>query len=140
MNKLTVLLIEDDEIEQMKFQRIVQKQEISHHICIANQGEQALEMLLEEQLLPDIILLDLHMPKINGIDFLQKIRTVDHLAYIPIIVLTTSANPSDIQECYKQGASGYIIKPLEHEHYRQKINALIAYWQENEIVKGHYQN
>lgn len=135
MNPLTILLIEDDKIEVMKLNRVVNSLPAKHTIIEANNGEDALKILEKKDNLPDIILLDLNMPKINGIEFLKMVKNDDRLTYIPTIVLTTSNNQRDLLECYKAGIAGYVLKPLKYEHYVDKIEKLIAYWSVNELIK-----
>lgn len=135
-NPLRVLLIEDDMIETMKFKRTVSKLPVQHTIVEAKNGEEALEVLEQKDRLPDIILLDLNMPKINGIEFLSILKNNDTLRYIPTIVLTTSSNQKDLLECYKIGIAGYVMKPLKYEDYVEKITRVLAYWSCNELIKG----
>jgi len=135
-NLLDVLLIEDDTIEIMKLNRTISTLNVKHKITEANNGEQALSILKDKSTLPDIILLDLNMPKINGIDFLKILKNDIHLKYIPTIVLTTSNNRNDLLECYKIGIAGYILKPLKYDDYVSKIEKLLAYWSINELIKA----
>lgn len=136
MNSLNILLIEDDMIEVMKLNRVTQSLKLKHTIIEANNGEEALKFLEKKDTLPDIILLDLNMPKINGVEFLKILKADDRLQYIPTIVLTTSNNQRDLVECYKAGIAGYVLKPLKYEHYVAKIEKLLAYWSMNELIKG----
>ena len=133
--KLNILLIEDDMIEIMKFNRTVSSLNLNHNIVEANNGEDALKILEKKDELPDIILLDLNMPKINGIEFLGILKKDDVLKYIPTIILTTSSNQKDLLECYKIGIAGYVLKPLKYENYVSKIEKLLAYWSINELKK-----
>jgi CheY-like chemotaxis protein len=133
---LNVLLIEDDTIEIMKLNRTISTLHLKHKIIKANNGEEALSILKEKNTLPDIILLDLNMPKINGIEFLKIIKSDPHLKYIPTIVLTTSNNKRDLLECYKIGIAGYILKPLKYDNYVSKIEKLLAYWSINELIRA----
>lgn len=135
-NSLKVLLIEDDMIETMKLNRTVAKLQLSHNIIEAKNGEEALQILEQKDRLPDIILLDLNMPKINGIEFLSILKNNDTLRYIPTIVLTTSSNQRDLLECYKIGIAGYVIKPLKYEDYITKIQRVLEYWSVNELIKA----
>lgn len=135
-NLLNVLLIEDDTIEVMKLNRTITTLDSKHTIVEARDGEQALDILKGKSLLPDIILLDLNMPKINGIEFLKIVKSDPHLKYIPTIVLTTSNNERDLLECYKIGIAGYILKPLKYEDYVSKVEKLLAYWSINELIKA----
>ena len=134
MNSLNILLIEDDMIEVMKLNRATSSLQLNHKITEANNGEVALEMLEDKDNLPDIILLDLNMPKINGIEFLKILKADEHLKYIPTIILTTSNNKRDLLECYKIGIAGYVLKPLKYEDYVSKIEKLLSYWSVNELI------
>ncbi|WP_405297023.1 response regulator [Algibacter sp. Ld11] len=133
MKTLNILLIEDDMIEVMKFQRTIASLKLDHKIIEANNGEEALKKLEKKDELPDIILLDLNMPKINGIEFLNILKSDDVLKYIPTIILTTSQNQKDLLECYKIGIAGYVLKPLKYEDYVSKMEKLLAYWSINEL-------
>ncbi|WP_179021743.1 response regulator [Winogradskyella forsetii] len=134
MNTLNILLIEDDMIEVMKLNRAKSSLQLNHNITETNNGEDALKLLEQKDKLPDIILLDLNMPKINGIEFLKILKADDRLKYIPTIILTTSNNQRDLLECYKVGIAGYILKPLKYEDYVSKIEKLLAYWSINELI------
>lgn len=133
MNTLNILLIEDDMIEVMKLNRTISSLKLKHKIVEANNGEEALKILEKKEELPDIILLDLNMPKINGIEFLSILKKDAVLKYIPTIILTTSNNQKDLLECYKIGIAGYVLKPLKYEDYVFKIERLLAYWSINEL-------
>lgn len=132
-NALKVLLIEDNMIEIMKMNRTVSLMETKHEITEAKNAEEALTILETKTNLPDIILLDLNMPKINGIEFLSIIKNDPELRHIPTIILTTSDNRKDILECYRIGISGYILKPLKYEEYVSKIETTLSYWSINEL-------
>lgn len=131
---LKILFIEDDTIESMKFNRVLKTLEFVHQIKEAKNGEEALEVLKEKHNLPDIIILDLNMPKLNGIEFLTILKKDAVLKYIPAIILTTSNNYKDVKQCYKIGIAGYILKPLKYEDYVYKIQKLIEYWSCNELI------
>jgi CheY-like chemotaxis protein len=131
---LNILLIEDDAIEVMKFNRVLSTLNVKHKIVEANNGEEALTILKVKEVIQDIIVLDLNMPKINGIEFLKILKEDDYLKYIPSVILTTSNNRKDILECYKIGIAGYILKPLKYEDYVDKIKRLIEYWSGNELI------
>lgn len=133
---MTILFIEDDMIESMKFQRTLSKIESKHHILEAKNGEQALEVLHSSETLPDIILLDLNMPRMSGIEFLEIVKAHEAFKYLPTIILTTSENRADLLSCYQIGIAGYIIKPLKYEAYEEKIKSVLRYWETNELVKA----
>ncbi|WP_421807624.1 response regulator [Flagellimonas sp.] len=131
-----ILFIEDDAIETMKFQRTMSKLESKHTLIEAKNGEEALEYLESGKSLPDIILLDLNMPRMNGIEFLGILKQHDKIKFLPTIILTTSENRDDLLECYKIGIAGYIIKPLKYEDYETKLKTVLEYWDINELVKA----
>lgn len=135
MKKLKILLIEDDTIEVMKLKRAISGLDLEITLIEAKNGEKALQLLEDHQNLPDILFLDLNMPKINGIEFLKIIKSNEVLRYLPTVILTTSSNRKDVLECYKVGVAGYIIKPLKYDHYVEKIHKTLLYWSENELIK-----
>lgn len=133
---MDILLIEDDIIEVMKLERTLSKVEVKHTIIKAVNGEEALKILRSGHKLPDIILLDLNMPRMSGIEFLEIVKDDIVLQYLPTIILTTSENRADLLRCYQLGIAGYVIKPLKYEDYESKIKKLLAYWSINQLVKG----
>ena len=132
---LKILLVEDNLIEIMKMKRTISLLKLQHTLQEAKNGEDALKILEDKANIPDIILLDLNMPKISGIEFLKIIKTDDDLKHIPTIILTTSSNQTDLLECYRTGMSGYVLKPLKYEEYVKKIESVLAYWSVNELIK-----
>lgn len=135
-NNLSILLIDDDMVEIMKVNRTIKSLGLSHKIIEAHNGEEALEILSKKDRLPDLILLDLNMPKLNGIEFLTILKEDDILQYIPTVILTTSMNYKDVMACYKIGIAGYILKPLKYEMYMQKLKSVLEYWSMNELIKA----
>lgn len=133
---MKILFIEDDQIETMKMHRTIAKLETKHDIIEAKNGEEAFETLKNSAKLPDIILLDLNMPRMSGIEFLTILKNDENFKYLPTIILTTSQNRADLLECYKIGISGYIVKPLKYGDYEEKIKKVLNYWQVNELVKA----
>lgn len=134
--KLRVLLIEDDAIEVMKLKRAITKLEFEHELIEAKNGEEALSILKDDHIIPDVIFLDLNMPKINGLEFLKILKDDEVLKYIPTVILTTSNNRRDVLACYSIGVAGYIIKPLKYEDYVNKIKVTLDYWSMNELIKA----
>lgn len=132
--KLEILFIEDDIIEGMKFNRVLNGLEFNYKVIEATNGEEALKVLSQKKTLPNLILLDLNMPKLNGIEFLRILKGDNVLKQIPTIVFTTSNNRKDILECYKIGIAGYIIKPLKYEDYKEIVKKTLDYWSVNELV------
>lgn len=134
VSTLNILLLEDDSIEIMKFNRVINSLNLSHKVFEANNGLEALDILKTKEVIPDIIILDLNMPKLNGLEFLKILKANENLRYIPSIILSTSSNHKDLLECFKAGIAGYIVKPLKYEEYVDKIKKLLDYWSINEII------
>lgn len=133
---MDILFIDDDAIETMKLERTISNLGLPHKLTQARNGEEALQELRSGKPLPDLILLDLNMPKMNGIEFLKILRDDEHLQYLPTVILTTSSNRKDLLECYRAGVSGYVLKPLKFEAYESRLKTVLEYWNLNELVKG----
>lgn len=128
-------MIEDNIIEVMKMDRTISLLNVNHRITKAKTADEAFEILKQKERFPDIILLDLNMPKMSGIEFLSILKNNDNLKHIPTIILTTSDNENDLNKCYKIGISGYILKPLKYEDYVKKIEIALSYWCINELKR-----
>lgn len=135
MQSLHILLIEDDQIEIMKLQRALKKIESRHKVTPLNNGEEALEWLNTAEQLPDLIFLDLNMPRLNGLEFLSILKSNKTLKFLPTVILTTSSNKKDLLACYEIGVAGYVLKPLNYQDYVNRIATVLSYWERNEIVK-----
>ncbi|OEU61676.1 MAG: two-component system response regulator [Desulfobacterales bacterium PC51MH44] len=124
-----ILLVEDDDVDVMTVKRALKDLDIKNQlVCTAN-GEDALEYLKNNgNKKPCIILLDLNMPKMNGIEFLQIVKADDTLKEIPVIVLTTSSQQQDIAESFKLSVAGYIVKSVDYAEYTEAINTINLYW------------
>jgi CheY-like chemotaxis protein len=114
---INLLLVEDDTLDVMDAKRTLEKMGILHIMQVAKNGEEAIQYLEGEKdstpPLPDVILLDLNMPKMNGIEFLTRIRANQKWKNLKVFVLTTSAEKEDKELTRKLGVSGYIVKPLK---------------------------
>jgi CheY-like chemotaxis protein len=133
--QLNILLVEDNLIEVMKMRRTVSLLDLKHNIIVAKNGEDALQYLDNKSKFPDLILLDLNMPKVGGIEFLAILKKNDDVKHIPTVILTTSDNQKDLEECYRLGVSGYVLKPLKYDDYVEKIKKVLSYWSMNELKK-----
>ena len=107
---------------------------MNHEVLEAENGEIALDSIKQEEINPDIVLLDLNMPKMNGLEFLAIVRNDESMRHLPIIILSTSNNNRDLKEAYKLGVSGYILKPLKYDDYVKKIEFTLQYWSNNELI------
>jgi len=133
-NLISILLVEDDEVDVMNVKRAFKKNNITNPLFVAGNGVEALEMLRsdgEQQLVPRprIILLDLNMPKMGGIEFLTAMRQDEDLKSITVFVMTTSNEDRDKVEAYKLNVAGYIVKPLSMESFISAVSILNNYWQ-----------
>jgi CheY-like chemotaxis protein len=127
----TILLVEDDDVDIMNIQRAFQKNQMNNPIHIARDGVEALEMLSGargEKVIPQIILLDINMPKMGGLEFLKNLRADDKLKAISVFILTTSAQESDKMEAHNLNVAGYILKQLSFESFLETISVLNKFW------------
>ncbi|MDJ0679523.1 MAG: response regulator [Xenococcaceae cyanobacterium MO_167.B52] len=132
---INILLVEDDEVDVMNVKRAFKKYKITNPLYIAGNGIEALEMLRSQNnqssIIPEkrrLILLDLNMPKMNGIEFLNEIRNDDNLKRTPVIVLTTSDEDKDRIEAYNLNVAGYILKPVTFTNFAEVMITLNKYW------------
>jgi len=129
---LNILLVEDDEVDIMNVQRAFRKNNIGNPLYIARNGLEALQMLRNEseEQIPtvQIILLDINMPRMGGIEFLTEMRKDDALKAISVFVMTTSNEDSDKISAYNLNVAGYILKPLSFEGFANSISVLSHYW------------
>ncbi len=132
---LNILLVEDDEVDVMTVKRAFQKGNITNPLYVAGNGLEALAMLRGEpgqpSLLPmerRIILLDLNMPKMNGLEFLQEMRADSTIRHIPVVVLTTSNEERDRLQAYQLNVAGYILKPVTFSIFVELMVTLNKYW------------
>ncbi|UYO99100.1 response regulator [Oceanotoga sp. DSM 15011] len=133
-SKKPILLVEDDRIDAMSVKRSLQELKIVNDLIIRNNGEEALKYLLDsENEIPCIILLDLNMPKMNGIDFLRERIKYDNLKLIPTVVLTTSREEQDRVNSFSLGVSGFMIKPVDYKQFVDVIKTIDLYWSLSEL-------
>jgi len=130
---INILLIEDDEVDVMNVKRAFQKNNLNNPIQHAGNGIEALDLLRgqngQTQIeLPRIILLDLNMPKMGGIEFLHELRKDENLKNISVFVMTTSNEDKDKVDAYNLNVAGYILKPLSMENFVSAVSILKNYW------------
>jgi CheY-like chemotaxis protein len=132
---LNVMLVDDDELDVMNVQRAFRKNSISNPLYIAHDGVEALEMLRNGSVPSHrrIILLDLNMPRMGGIEFLREIRADPALRSSTVIVLTTSAEDRDRVEAYDLNVAGYLLKPVTLSAFIEIMGAMNRYWMANEL-------
>ena len=131
---INILLVEDDEVDVMNVKRAFKKYKITNPLYLAENGVEAFKMLRAEDAslkVPEnrrLILLDLNMPKMNGLEFLQELRKDKNLKRTPVIVLTTSDEDKDRIEAYNLNVAGYILKPVTFVNFAEVMVALNKYW------------
>lgn len=123
-----ILLVEDNPDDEMLTIRALRKSKLTNSIKVARDGEEALKFIFAADSLPTVILLDLKLPKIDGLDVLQKIRANQKTRLLPVVVLTSSSEESDIIESYSLGANSYVRKPVEFDQFIYTVGQLGLYW------------
>src|SRR5262245_33755059 len=123
-----ILLVEDNPNDAELTQRALRKSDIGAQLAIARDGAEALDYLLSDKPKPKVILLDLKLPKIDGIEVLRRVREDDRTRAIPVIVLTSSQEERDINECYRLGVNSYVVKPVEFDKFYRAVGDLGTYW------------
>ena len=132
---MNILLVEDDEMDVMNVQRAFKRNHITNPLYIARNGLEALAMLRGESQAPPglplvrrLVLLDLNMPRMGGLEFLQELRADDQLRSTPVVVLTTSNQDLDRIEAYNLNVAGYILKPVTFTNFAELMATLNKYW------------
>jgi len=128
---MNILLVEDNPNDAELTQRALKKVGLADQLAIVRDGAEALNYLFAENgstPRPKVILLDLKLPKVDGIEVLRRIRQDEALKAIPVVVLTSSQEARDIAECYKLGVNSYVVKPVEFDKFYQAVADLGAYW------------
>lgn len=124
-----ILLVEDDYVDVLTVKRALHEINLQNDIVVAGNGEEALEYLDNpKNERPSIILLDLNMPRMNGIEFLQKVKNTDKHKIIPVIVLTTSSQEKDRIESFRSSVAGYVTKPVIYSEFVEVMKTIDKYW------------
>ncbi len=131
-----ILLVEDNPDDEALTLRAFNKNKISNPVVVARDGVEALDYLFgtgnyagrDTTVMPAVVLLDLKLPRIDGLEVLRRIRAHERTALLPVVVLTTSKEQQDILEAYRLGANSYIRKPVDFERFIQAVGLLGVYW------------
>jgi CheY-like chemotaxis protein len=136
-SKKPILVVEDDRVDAMTVKRSLKELNITNHVEIAGNGEDALAYLRGSQPeMPCIILLDLNMPRMSGIEFLRIIKHNEAFKRIPVVVLTTSRDDQDKIESFNLGVAGYMIKPVDYWQFVEVVKTINLYWTLSEMPNG----
>ena len=127
---LNILLVEDDEVDVMNVRRAFERNNVTNPLYVAGNGLEALQILRDGTVPRErrLILLDLNMPKMNGIGFLQALRADPDLASTPVVILTTSNDDQDKIDAYNLNVAGYLLKPVTFSNFCERMSALNKYW------------
>jgi CheY-like chemotaxis protein len=131
-----ILLVEDNPRDVEMTLRALKKRNLANHIQVAKDGAEALDFLFatgsyaqrDTHLAPKVILLDLKLPKISGLEVLKRIKVDDRTKMIPVVVLTSSQEEQDMIESYRLGVNSYIVKPVDFDNFSEAIGELGFYW------------
>ena len=136
MRKKIILLVEDNPDDELLAIRALKKNNISNEVVVARDGVEALDYLFgtgahagrDMSVMPQIILLDLKLPKIDGLEVLRRLRNDKRTKLLPVVVLTSSREEQDLTESYSLGANSYIRKPVDFAQFTEAIRQLGLYW------------
>jgi CheY-like chemotaxis protein len=132
---IEILLVEDDPGDVLMAREALEEGKVANRLAVVNDGEEAMAYLRAEganadRVRPDLVLLDLNLPRKNGLEVLEELRADPSLAAIPVIVLTSSGAQQDVEACYAGGANAFVVKPLELDAFMDLIGAIHRFWLE----------
>jgi two-component system response regulator len=130
MNTHTILLVEDSADDEVLTLRALEQHRIGNHIHVARDGAEALEFLLgdDPEPIPELVLLDLKLPKVDGLEVLRRIRDDERTALLPVVILTASREETDLIDGYSSGANSYVRKPVDFDEFSEAVRQLGLYW------------
>ena len=134
--KIDILLVEDSSTDVDLTLHVLRQSTLANRTCVARDGEEALEYLFGRGAYSDrgpecpvkLILLDLKLPKVDGLTVLRAIKSGLHTKVIPVVILTSSREEKDVMNCYDLGANSYVQKPVDFDHFRETVKQLCLYW------------
>ena len=136
MNDKVILLVEDNPDDEALTLRALKKNNIMNHVAVAHDGAEALDYLFGEgdhagrdtNIMPQVVLLDLKLPKVDGLEVLRRVRSHERTKLLPVVILTSSKEERDMIEGYSLGANSYIRKPVDFVQFGQAVQQLGLYW------------
>ena len=137
LNSKPILLVEDDCVDAMTVERALKELKLENELVRASNGEEALEHLKNsDNVKPCVILLDLDMPRMNGMEFLKLAKDDEELKSIPVVVLTSSDEGRNFDESFRSNVAGYIMKPADCKKIAEVFKAIVFYWNLSELPVG----
>lgn len=135
-NIVEILMVEDTEADAELAMRALRKRGLANHLVWVKDGAEALDFIFAEgeyasrgmENAPKMVLLDLRLPKVSGIEVLRRVKADERTKKIPVVVLTSSKEDADLEECYKLGVNSYITKPVEFDEFTRVVGELGLYW------------
>lgn len=122
-----ILLVEDNPDDELLTLRALQAVAKSYPVVIARDGVEAIQKL-DQDPPPVLVLLDLKLPKLNGLEVLERLREIPATAHVPVVILTSSREQIDVREAYRRGANSFVQKPVEFEDFMDTVRMVIRYW------------
>lgn len=132
-----IMIVDDSIVDVLLIQNAFQELNVDNQTIVCNNGQEALQYLNKlsnRDEYPGIILLDINMPKMNGLELLNLLKQDEELRIIPVVILTTSDNPKDKEESYKNYAAGYLVKPLEYNEFIEMMQSLKDFWHSSKVA------
>jgi two-component system response regulator len=135
-----ILLVEDNADDVKLALRALKMHRVTNPVVVARDGVEALDYLMgpgsgtPEKPLPALVLLDLKLPLVNGLETLQRIRAEELTRWLPVVVLTTSSEESDMQASYRLGANSYLRKPIDYDTFTEVVGKVVAYWLQLNVI------
>lgn len=128
-NRAAILLVEDNDSEEMLALRAIKKADVNCEVFVARDGEEACRVLFEgEGPVPELVLLDLHLPKVDGFEILERMRRDDATRRVPVVILSSSGEPQDVTRCFELHANSYVQKESDYHMYNSRMKLLLYYW------------
>lgn len=135
---INILVVEDNPVDEMLTRDAITESKVDARVFVVHDGSQALKYLKKQEEMPflgtDIILLDINIPKRNGLEVLKEVKRDQTIQHIPVVILTNSINPDDMENSYKLNASGYVSKSFKIIEFNEKIALILDYWSKVAIL------